>query len=190
MKAIHWGVNSCVRRTRVQHNAGKAIYRNYSAPLTAKIDVKKLIESSPAWDIDELVPQSSDQGHAISREQLHHLHRLCALNPPSDEAEEQRLIADLSSQLHFVREIQKVDTTGVEPLCSLRDETKAGREEATIGLDQLKDALAKEQIRGVYNTKIRRQAGQEKPAEIEWDPLSQATKKVGRYFVVDSPTKG
>lgn len=104
--------------------------------------------------------------------------------PPKDKAEEEAMLATLSSQLHFARQIQEVDTTGVEPLRSLRDETTAGESEAELGLDALKEALGKEEVRGKFHKRIRRQAETEEKGE-QWDVLGSAAKKVGRYFVVE-----
>jgi len=97
------------------------------------------------------------------------------------------LLITLASQLHFVREIQNVDTTGVEPLESLRDETAAGQMDATIDMEQLKEAFADEELKGDYYKRIRRrQHESDVQNETEkWDALGQAQKKVGRYFVVE-----
>ena len=95
------------------------------------------------------------------------------------------MISTLSSQLHFVKEIQKVETTGVEPLQSLRDETAAGEQEAELGLEAMKDALALEEVRGKHHKRIRRRNAERVQKEDEWDVLGTAEKKVGRFFVVD-----
>jgi Asp-tRNA(Asn)/Glu-tRNA(Gln) amidotransferase C subunit len=120
----------------------------------------------------------------VTSTQLHHLLRLSALPPPKDAAEEEAMLATLSSQLHFVRQIQEVDTVGVEPLRSLRDETAEGEHEAELGLDALKEALSREDIRGKFHKRIRRRAETDEQRE-KWDVLGSATKKVGRYFVVE-----
>lgn len=94
------------------------------------------------------------------------------------------MLTTLESQLHFVRQIQEVDTASVEPLSSLRDETAEGESEAELGLDALKEALAHEEVRGKFHKRIRRRASTEGQHE-QWDVLGSATKKVGRYFVVE-----
>lgn len=94
------------------------------------------------------------------------------------------MLATLSSQLHFVRQIQEIDTTGIEPLQSLRDETKEGESEAELGLDALKEALGKEEVRGKFHRRIRRRTDVGDQGE-QWDVLGSATRKVGRYFVVE-----
>jgi len=101
------------------------------------------------------------------------------------------MLATLSSQLHFAKEIQKVDTTGVEPLRSLRDETRAGEEEAELGLDRLRAALDEEEVRGKFHRRIRRMKRPERGDEEDgWDVLSAAERKVGRVFVVEGGKEG
>jgi len=154
-----------------------------------EVDVDQLLKT-PTWDVSSLLPKSEstneDLKH-IDSKQLHHLLRLSALPPPKDAEEESRLLITLASQLHFVREIQNVDTTGVEPLESLRDETAAGQMDATIDMEQLKEAFADEELKGDYYKRIRRrQHESDVQNETEkWDALGQAQKKVGRYFVVE-----
>ena len=101
------------------------------------------------------------------------------------------MLDTLHSQLHFVRAIQEVNTDDVEPLQSIRDETEEGIAEATIGMNDLKEAFAQEEIRG-RNRRPKRKSGgvvDTKGAE-EWDVLGTASDKVenglGRYFVVRS----
>lgn len=97
-------------------------------------------------------------------------------------------MATLESQLHFVREMQKVDTTGVEPLQAIREETEESLEEHKIGLDRLRDALAKEEVRG----RMKRPRRKELPSEesrAEWNPLATASRTVGDYFVVKTEGK-
>lgn len=98
------------------------------------------------------------------------------------------MLKTLSSQLHFVKEIQKVDTTGVIPLRSLRDETKAGMKEQEIGLEDLKGALEQEEMRGTYykRTRRRQDASVDTKGAEDWDVLGSAERKVGRYFVVET----
>jgi len=90
-----------------------------------------------------------------------------------------------------VRDIQSVDTKGVEPLQSLRDETEEGIREATIGLNDLKDAFENEEIVG-RNRRPRRKRGNlvDTKGVEDWDVLGTATEKVetpgGRFFVVRS----
>ena len=92
----------------------------------------------------------------------------------------------LEDQLHFVREVRGVDTAGVRPLQALRDETDEGIAEMTIGLETLRVALAREEVRGRMGRPKRRT---DEPVDTlgaeDWDVLGCAEKKVGRYFVVD-----
>lgn len=94
----------------------------------------------------------------------------------------------LAAQLHFVKEMQKVDTTGIEPLRAIRDETRTSQKEQEITMDTLKDALAQEEVVGKFYKRIRRKAATTKP-ELEpdgWNPLGQASRTSGKFFVVDS----
>jgi Asp-tRNA(Asn)/Glu-tRNA(Gln) amidotransferase C subunit len=105
------------------------------------------------------------------------------------------MLATLHSQLHFVNQIRAVDTSGVQPLQSLRDETEAGRRDAEIGMEELKEAFAEEDLKGSYLKRIRRRRTNEMSekktmGEEDWDVLGSAQKKVGRYFVVEGPKEG
>lgn len=95
------------------------------------------------------------------------------------------MISTLESQLHFVRDIQRVDTTGVEPLQAIREETEKGLEEHTIGLEMLKNALAQEEVKGRMK-RPRRKEGLPNKMSYEWNALATANKTVGDYFVVYS----
>ncbi|KAK1972139.1 hypothetical protein LY78DRAFT_462220 [Colletotrichum sublineola] len=150
--------------------------------------------SKPAWSVASLLPLGSKADASvasteepISRAKLHHLLRLSALPLPESEAEESAMLRTLHSQLHFVRDVQSVDTTGVEPLRSLRDETGEGVAEAAIGLRELQDALGKE-IRFGHKKRPKRVRGEKvdtKDVE-DWDPLKTASRTAGKYFVVQS----
>ncbi|KAF1989003.1 hypothetical protein K402DRAFT_319703, partial [Aulographum hederae CBS 113979] len=147
------------------------------------------ILSRPTWSVESLLPdENSPDAPTISPKQLHHLLRLSALPLPSSPEEETKILNTLRSQLHFVKEIQKVDTTGVPALKSLRDETAAAEREIQVNLDTLKEAFANEEVLGNYYKRIRRK--EETPVDTkgaeDWDVLGSAQKKVGRYFVVDS----
>jgi len=96
------------------------------------------------------------------------------------------MLRTLSSQLHFVKEIQRANTTGVQPLQSLRDETAQGEQEAELGLEALSEALAAEDVRGTFHPRIRRRRdGAQASKNDEWNVLGTAGKKTGRYFVVE-----
>lgn len=126
----------------------------------------------------------------------HHL-RLSALPPPSHPAEEARLLATLRTQLRFVRAVQAVDTAGVEPLRAIRDETAAGRAEATLTLASLRGALDREATFG-FRRRPRRTAvvgeegkeggghGREKSDEERLVEEATAARRVRGYYVVES----
>ncbi|CAI7573874.1 unnamed protein product [Penicillium manginii] len=158
----------------------QCMLRRYSSkPQPQNSNIASLL-SEPTWSVRSLLPDSASQLSApsISPKQLHHLLRLSALPPPATPEEERSMLQTLESQIHFVKEMQSVDTTGVEPLRSIRDETLAATKETSIGLDRLKDALAQEHVSG-RRKRIQR----------------SASKTKGPYFVVEtgpgaSPTKG
>lgn len=103
------------------------------------------------------------------------------------------MLETLHAQLHFVRDIQGVDTRGVEPLQSIRDETVEGREESSIGVEELREALEAEEIVG-RNRRLRRKPGRGVKVDTkgveDWDVLGTAGEVVenglGRFFVVRS----
>ncbi|TVY46394.1 hypothetical protein LOCC1_G002725 [Lachnellula occidentalis] len=156
------------------------------------IDVEALL-SKPTWSVKDLIPSNEVQPIGALRvkpEQLHHLLRLSALPMPKSPEEEEKMLRTLDLQLHFVRKMQIVDTEGVEPLQSIRDETTKGREEATIGLEELRDALGKEDIKGRSRRPRRRREVIDTEGVEDWDVLGTASEKIetpgGKYFVVRS----
>lgn len=159
------------------------------------LDITALL-SKPTWSVRSLLPPESEAPkQKISPQQLHHLLRLSALPPPSSPEEEAQMLKTLHSQLHFVRDIQSVDTEGVEPLQSIRDETEEGIREATIGVEDLRDAFREEEIKGRNRRPRRKRTPVVEEKEVEgWDVLGTAeeTVKVGgsRYFVVRSGKEG
>ena len=59
-------------------------------------------------------------------------------------------------------------------------------------MEDLKDALGREEERGKYYRRIRRRQedAEEGESARTWDVLGQARKKVGRFFVVDGGKEG
>lgn len=116
------------------------------------------------------------------------------------------MLKTLQSQLHFVRALQSVDTTGVLPLSAIREETPEALAELTIGLDTpaIKAALENEDVKGRMKRPRRRRAeigGQGNALEgrpgvvssdggIEWRPVGLKSEEGAnmRYFTVK--TKG
>ena len=153
--------------------------------LKQQINIDELL-SKPSWSVASLLPkENASEPLEVSSKQLRHLLKLSALPPPKDDSEEAKMLKTLSSQLHFVKEIQKADTTGVEPLQSLRYETTEGEQNAELGLEALKDALAAEDVRGKFRPRIRRRRDRVEVKKDEWNVLGTAGKKTGRYFVVE-----
>lgn len=187
-------------------------------PARDKTDVHAIL-AKPTWSVRSLLPSSSSEPTTtptITKEQLHHLLRLSALTltptpeprassadsstnnnqtqiQQQQEEEEQQMIRDLQAQLHFVRAIQSVETRGVEPLRSIRDDTADGRREVTIGLEQLRDVLAQEDTVGHRRRPRRRRYHAADTAVTEtsgadgaWDVLGEASRTARGYFVVRS----
>lgn len=97
------------------------------------------------------------------------------------------MISDLQSQLHFVQAIQRVDTEGVEPLQSIRDETKDAERENAVTVESLQDELSKEVVVGKRGRIERNKDSRVNTSGVEdWDPLAHASQKRGRYFVVNT----
>ena len=151
-------------------------------------DLKAML-CTPSWSVKSLF-QSTSALHEppVTQKQLHHLLRLSALPLPTSVAQEQKMIADLQSQLQFVRAIQSVDTKNVEPLHSIRDETKEAEKEQEVTLAKLQEAFDKEEVvgrRGRIRTK-KNSLTSTKEELGGWDPLAQAPAKTGRFFIVDT----
>lgn len=142
------------------------------------------IPPRPTWTTRSLFGATAPE--EISSTQLSHLLRLSALPQPRDAREEASLLSDLRSQLQFVKRIQEVDTTGVKPLQTIRDETSAARDETKLGLEQLGEALKDEVFVGHHKRPRRVRKEVDTRGVEDWDPLEAASKRSGRYFVVES----
>ena len=99
------------------------------------------------------------------------------------------MLKTLESQIHFVKEIQRVDASGLQPLQCIRDESPEAVRESMVGLDQLKEALSKERVIGRHR-RIQRIPAEKNshPDGDAWDgnALGYASKTKGRFFVVQS----
>jgi Asp-tRNA(Asn)/Glu-tRNA(Gln) amidotransferase C subunit len=157
-------------------------------PFVRNLKIREFLRH-PTWSVKSLLPDptaAGQQAPTVTPKQLHHLLRLSALPQPKDAEEESSMLKTLETQLHFVREIQKVDTTGVEPLVSIRDETPEAVEENTISLADLQEELDAEQKIGMHGRvkRVARDDPKAKKAE-DWDLFKMAHgKTVGRFFVV------
>ena len=146
------------------------------------------IFSNPTWSVRSLLPTSPASGEEITTATLDHLLRLSALPPPDNPADKERMLTTLRAQLHFVRDVQSVDTRGVEPLRSIRDETAAGVAESTVTLDTLREALSRETAVG-YRRRPRRVKDAQERGQSEEEKLVDAAtlqRRDKRYFVVAS----
>lgn len=85
-----------------------------------------------------------------------------------------------------------MDTTGIEPLRAIRDESREAIEKETITLEDLKPYLDKEEKVG-RNGKVRRRKDVDDhggESAHTWDPFGMSatrSKKQGQYFVVKRP---
>ncbi|MCJ1464750.1 hypothetical protein MMC07_003363 [Pseudocyphellaria aurata] len=166
--------------------------RSLSIAAQTPHDIEQIF-AEPSWSVmslldnsDMLLPQPD-----ISQSQLHRLLRLSALPLPRSEEEEASMMKDLTSQLRFVQAVQQVDTEGVEPLQSIRDETRQGEREGMVTMESLKEEFDKEVVVGkrgrIMRTKVPPQANEGRNGDLEdWDVLAQASKKWGRYFLVET----
>lgn len=179
-------------RSYLKRQASKARCNNisqYSTSAPSKpLDIAALL-SKPTWSVRSLLPDPSKPPHEeITPTQLSHLLRLSALPQPKSPEQEAKMLSTLHSQLHFVRDIQSVDTKGVEPLQSIRDETPEGLEEITIGLGDLKEAFEMEEIVGRMGRPRRRKEKLDVQEVEIWDVLREAKDTVktpsGEFFVV------
>jgi Asp-tRNA(Asn)/Glu-tRNA(Gln) amidotransferase C subunit len=146
--------------------------------------------SKPSWSVKSLLPNATsiNDEDKVGAEKLNHLLRLSALPLPTTAGEKQGMLDMLNSQLHFVRQIQEVDTSGVKPLQGIRDESAEATIETKITLESIKNELDREEAYTRYN-RIRRAKDTETPTESDWNVLGQTKRRVGRYFVVDTSEK-
>lgn len=144
--------------------------------------------AQPSWSVKSLLPAEAVEGDTkVSKQQLHHLLKLSALPLPKSQQEEDKMLKTLESQIHFVKDIQNVDTTNVEPLVTVRDETAEQIKESTITLETLQPYLDKEEKVGNNGT-IRRQKPTDMIRDSGWDPFElgdgKESRKKGKFFFV------
>ena len=102
------------------------------------------------------------------------------------------MLRTLAAQLHFVRQIQAVDTSDVEPLRAIRDETAEADAEREIGMESegVREALEREEVVGKHFKRLRRRDEDDREVrdrpDEEWKPLEATKRRRGHYFVVDS----
>lgn len=150
--------------------------------------------AAPTWSARALLPTTtkispaSQDATTITPETLHHLLRLSSLPPPATPAEESALLNTLHTQLHFVRAIQAVDTTGVAPLTSIRDESST----TAVTLEDLKQSLAGETAVGFRGRPRRvRESSRERGAEeLMVEEKTRGRRERGYYIVESGKAKG
>ena len=189
--------------------------------------IRELLER-PTWSVASLLPPRVPRGDQTSSNpavaaatarfmqyqedvqeitpgKLRHLLKLSALPAPKDDIEEAEMLSTLRAQVHFVKEIQKVDTTGVEPLVSIRDETRDHVWSSMMTEEKLEPFFRMEEKVGVNGTIKRREnrksaiishgdADGDAGAEVETDPVdkpfsmavgeSEQGRRIGQFFYV------
>lgn len=181
IRAVYHGMNW----TRIHHDPLPT--RVYPSPSIARI----IPHESPSWSVFSLLPSPNDIEAAsseITRDKLHHLLRLSALPSPKTQHEENKMLQTLRSQVHFVKQVQSVDTTGVEPLVCIRDETSEAIEEDTIKLEKMKPWLAREDVDRNGTVRLRRSQAFGNSGfdafQLGVGSHEKSGRKEGRYFVV------
>ncbi|KAI0998061.1 hypothetical protein K3495_g10127 [Podosphaera aphanis] len=158
-----------------------------SDPMT--IDPIDQLLATPTWSVEDLVhptpaPVSDEPDHAA----LLHLLRLAALPQPVSAYHSKIYRAELHAHLRFVQDVQSVCTDGIEPLVCIRNETELGVREKTISLDDLKEALSRESVRGKCARPRREPRELKLCSEEEWDMFGASKNVVTvngeKYFVV------
>lgn len=97
------------------------------------------------------------------------------------------MLKDLESQLHFVEAVQRVDTRGVQPLVSIRDESEEGQAGQEITLQALTAELGKEEVVGTRK-RIRRKEEVKvgKNDAEDWNALACAPSIKGRFIALET----
>ncbi|KAF2762314.1 hypothetical protein EJ05DRAFT_204917 [Pseudovirgaria hyperparasitica] len=150
-----------------------------------RIDVTKLL-ATPTWSVRAILPSTSAKATApaITSAQLHHLLRLSALPLPASDKDEQDMMQALESHIHFVKDIQRVETNVTVPLRALRDESEAAELRNTIDMGALKEALENEEVIGKHHKRIRRRCSS--TVVDTWNVTGYAERIAGKHFVVHS----
>lgn len=157
--------------------------RMVSSAAKTNEDIEAML-ATPCWSVASLLgsPEAGRETPKVTQKQLHHLSRLTALPIPTSAEREAKLISDLQSQLRFVQAIQEVDTEGVEPL-----QRSEAMKENEIGLETLRHEFERERVVGKRGRIVKEKAQQEDGLEMNyWDPVAQASRKIGRFIVVDT----
>lgn len=154
--------------------------------------------ATPTWSVSSLLPPTTqnevhDDNVAAAKgelttDDLRRLYMLAALPEAKIGRARWNMTATLQSQIHFVKEVQKVDTTGIEPLVAIRDETEAAKEKNMVTLEKLRPWLDQEETVGVNGT-IRRRRSEEPAKPLNWDPfalggINRENKRMGKFFFV------
>lgn len=153
--------------------------------------------ATPSWAVRSLLQDISPAASSLSSASqgtLQHLLRLSALPLSPNNPADLRL-QTLRSQLHFLRTIAFLPVEpSVLPLQAIRDETLAAKTESTITLASLRTYLQEHEKSGMGHNRRPRRIRNEKKIDNKvgeggarsWDCLSFATRKEGRFFIIDA----
>lgn len=151
------------------------------------LDAAALLEQ-PSWSVASLlsVRHTKMPGDSeITLDKLRRLLQLSALPFPACPKEQAAKLKALRTQLHFVRDIQQFDTTGILPLQAIRDESHSAVKAQTIGMKEVEQALLQEESFG-HNRRPRRRKDWASASDGEvWDVMKTASQRAGRYIVVN-----
>ncbi len=145
--------------------------------------------ATPTWSISSCAPSGTDHKDRVpvDEERLDHLQKLSALSTPDRATEKARMLRHMTSHIHFVREVQQVDTQDASALRSIRVETDSAFSDNQISIDSVKDALLSEETSGRHFMQIRRRIASTSDYKSNGGPkiMDSAERKSGNYFVVD-----
>ncbi|ODV88422.1 hypothetical protein CANCADRAFT_4559 [Tortispora caseinolytica NRRL Y-17796] len=127
-------------------------------------DIEKWI-NSPTWSVKSLIDGKTE----LSKNDLRRLLLLSGLKV-RDEADFDKLRADLEKQLHFIEKIQQVDA-GDEMLSSLEQELQT-----PLDLAQLKKKVAESEE--VLEEEYENVRG------LKWEPFANTAKVLKPHFVI------
>lgn len=90
------------------------------------------------------------------------------------------MLSILETQLHFVRDIQTVDTNGIQPLPSIRDETGEGLSEMAEKMSLVLDSALKQEVKFGFHKRPRRVVGRHARGPVDLMEQVPEEAKVGQ----------
>lgn len=107
---------------RVHSSRIVRVARSYSSKSkkARSAEIESLFESA-SWSTKNMLSRSGSV-QSVTSGQLEHLLKLSALPLPKSSKDQMDILEDLTEQLHFVKKVQEIDTSGVQPLKNLTAE--------------------------------------------------------------------